>query len=156
MEFASLAQHANLIIQFWLSLRTMAWPHLLWMYLILLSPGGYQMYNHLRHLLLNYQVTTSFSILMQKLLQKIHPNKMILHWIPSRLPQSLYTTKLLEVWFFFLLDILFSPTFSGEVYHTYHLFPPFSPAILWSWIVCSEIFVTTTSLWGMEGIFCVE
>lgn len=101
MEYASLAQHANLIIQFWQSLRTMAWPHLLSLFLIHLSlvvQEVCQLSSHLRHLHLNYQVTY-FNTLIQKL-QKIHPNKLILHQIPSQPPQSLYMTKLLEVWYF--------------------------------------------------------
>jgi len=121
MECANLVQHANLTIQFWLSLRTMAWPHLLYLHLMLLSlvtKEGCQVYNHLRHLLLNYQVTTSFSTLMQKLAQKIHPNKLILHQIPSQPPQSLYMTKLLKVLFFFG-TIYFSPHFQEKyIIHT--------------------------------------
>ena len=96
MEYASMVQHANLIIQYWQFLRTMAWPHLLYLYLIHLSLAIQEgQSNHLRHLYLNYQMT-SFSNLIQRL-QKIHPNKLIPHQIPFHPPQSPYMIKMLEV-----------------------------------------------------------
>lgn len=125
MEYASLAPHANLIIQFWLSLKTTARPHrryLSLMHLFLVIQEGCQLSNQLRHLHLNYQVT-SFSILIQKLLQKIHPNKLTLHQIPPKPPQSLHMIKnYLKL--IFLLDLFFASYFE-EKYIIHTIYSPF-------------------------------
>lgn len=153
MEYASLVQHANLIIQLWLSLRTTACPRLLYqcsMHLSLLIQEGFQLSNQPRHLHRNNQLT-SFNNLIQKLLPKIHLNKLTVHQLLAHLRPSLYRNKLLEVLFFFWT---FFFSFS-EKYIIHTIYSPFWSAILQGWIVCSMVVVTIMSLWGIEGIFFV-
>lgn len=121
MEYASLVQHANLIIQFWPFLRTTACPRLLYRYsthLSLIVQEGFQLSNQLRHLRLNYQVT-SFNNLIQKLLPKIRLNKVTtLHQILAHLRPSRYRNEPLEVWFFFWTF------FSGHIFRRNILYIP--------------------------------
>jgi hypothetical protein len=67
----------------------------------------------------------------------------------SRTPSS----ESLHEWTARSLIYLSDLFFFGEIYYTYHLFPPFWSATLQGWIVCSMVVVTIMNLWGVEGIF---